>query len=185
MAHTSNIFGLVWNSRVISFANDEHEDETWTIGQKIRENCRPTISRPLSSTNTVPEASATFECFNHSRQTSGNLKVVIQIPYNGSESESWQSRGEQATSKISDPLRAELESLIRRKHESGPAAPMLFLWKVEKQTSAMPVPGGYVVYILTDHIKKEIPRNQPYRRGLSCLFRRISFDTLKHPADHL
>jgi hypothetical protein len=174
MDNTSNIFGLIWNSRVISFANDEHEEETWTTGQKIRESCRPTISRPLSSTNTVPEASATFECFNHARQTSGNLKVVIQIPYNGSEGEPWQSRGEQARAELSDPLRAELESLIRRKHKSGPAAPMLFLWKKEKQTSAMPVPGGYVVYTLTEVIKKEIPRNQPYWSGLSCLFSCIS-----------
>lgn len=173
MAHASNIFGLVWNSRVISFVNDEHEDEAWTIGNKIQEKCRPEVSRRLRSSNTVPEASATFDCFNHTRQTSGNLKVVIQIPYDGSESQPWQSRGEQATSKLSDPLRSELESLIRRKHEPGSAAPMLFLWKVEKQTSAMPVPGGYVVYILTDHIKKEPPRKQPSWRGLPCLFHRI------------
>ncbi|CRG91072.1 hypothetical protein PISL3812_08120 [Talaromyces islandicus] len=168
-----NVFGLVWNSRVISFTNDKHEDETWTTGNKIQEKCRPEVSRLSSPVNTVPEASATFQCFNHARHTSGNLKIVIQMPYSGSESEPWQSRAEQATSKLSDPLRAELESLIRRKHNSGSAAPMLFLWKVEKQTSAMPVPGGYVVYILTDHIekeKKEMPRKLPYWSGLSCLF---------------
>lgn len=171
MAPGQNVFGLVWNSRVISFSNDEHEYETWTTGNKIQENNRPNISRPLTSTNTVPEASATFECFNHARHTSGKLKVVIQMPYSGSENESWLSRGEQATSKLSEPLRAELESLMRRKQECGLGAPMLFLWKVETQTSAMPVPGGYIVYILTDHIKKEIPAKQWYLKRLPCLSR--------------
>lgn len=157
---------------MISFTNDERENENWTTGMKINENRRPT-SRTWDPTSSVPEASATFDCFNHTRDTSANLKVIIQMPLQGSESEPWQSRSEQATSDLSGPLRSELENLMRRKQDASPSAPMLFLWKVEKQTSAMPVPGGYIAYILTDHIKKEKPQEPQFQAQEPCLFYRV------------
>ncbi|KAH8703248.1 hypothetical protein BGW36DRAFT_422817 [Talaromyces proteolyticus] len=145
-------FNLIWSNHVILFPKRHNEavDDLWTTGYKIEENVHQQGPTALTSS----QAWATYECYNPRYSCNGTIKIYMQIPYKGTESEPWESRAKQASIFPND-VKAELKALIRLNHAGCSSAPRLLNWKMDKQTEAMPVPGGYVVYIVTKQLLGE------------------------------
>jgi len=61
-------------------------------------------------------------------------------------------RKQYATEKLNDFTQNEIDVLMKLTGDGCSFAPKLMAWKQEKQEKHMPVPDGYVVYILMEKL---------------------------------
>ncbi|KAL1968561.1 hypothetical protein VTN77DRAFT_1771 [Rasamsonia byssochlamydoides] len=75
----------------------------------------------------------------------------MQIPYLGTEGFRRSERAKQAESELGERVDEEIEALEYLRGGRCTSAPRILVWKQEKQGDNLPVLGGWMAYILTEH----------------------------------
>lgn len=143
----------------------------WTIVKKISDHLVQLDQRDVDDKVGISRAWALFLCQNDSRMENNDdpafMRIYMQVPTKGTEYDSREERKKQAAFRYHSELDAYKEfdrqaSEVRTNHELttfktltnrvSKVTPTLLGYKQSKQDDRLPVPGGYITYIVWEKV---------------------------------
>ncbi|RFU35279.1 hypothetical protein B7463_g1019, partial [Scytalidium lignicola] len=161
-------FGNFWEGMQIDFPErDGKPATTWKLGAKLADEGYN--QWPITVGPTYPAGAwVPFSCMEVGGSgTEHVIKIHMQIPHGGTESDRLRSRALQASDNLPEYAKDELEGLKTLTTHGCRSTPALINFMQCKQEEDMWVPGGYLLYLLmTKCPGKPIEhfRQQPYSK---------------------
>ncbi|KAK2765574.1 hypothetical protein FQN54_008428 [Arachnomyces sp. PD_36] len=120
---------------------------TWALKEKISENADILSQETCEEFEMIPEVRGVFVCskIEGYGPSEAIIKVIMQIPWGGTEMQSSEKRRLQRGD--SESIEIEAEALKKLTRAKCSATPVLLGCRVVKQTEDMWVPGGYLGFV--------------------------------------
>ncbi|PLB47796.1 hypothetical protein P170DRAFT_510545 [Aspergillus steynii IBT 23096] len=137
--------------RVITFTQP---DSQWKLTQKLREkNCQLTHDDTLTWPDATGEVYGTFLCTNcEDESQKAVMRVIMQLPFAGSEFAGPQDRARQAVSTPPEDVKDMLDAHILLNRRNSKTGPRLLSFTYPTQLDTDFVPGGFFLCLLLEKL---------------------------------
>lgn len=141
-----------WPGRIITFTTPSYS--AWRLEKKLSDK-NDQIDADDYHLDAVRRgkpggAYGTFECRNIKSNEIGVVKIVIQVPYRGSEYVSARERRKQASQVLTRHAKIDIKPLLVLTVNKCTAAPRVKAYQREVQDKDGMVPGGFLLYVLME-----------------------------------
>ncbi|KAE8347711.1 hypothetical protein BDV24DRAFT_157186 [Aspergillus arachidicola] len=150
---TENTFFDNWEGRQIDFPS--FGPSTWTLTKLISEKNSQESSEDFWNNGCIGSAHGTFLCHDVADITQrGVMKILMQIPCEGSEPQPAELRRYQAATSYEQDLdiTSQVNALKVLTDYGCKSTPGILAMKEDLQKDTDSVPGGYIIYILMNHL---------------------------------
>ncbi|KAI9035056.1 uncharacterized protein KD926_004672 [Aspergillus affinis] len=142
-------FNTIWIGQYVEFENSS----SWKIVEKLEENETRYTKEEFEENKFYSESCSIFVCEEPVSLAQAVMKIRMQIPYIGAESESPDIRAQQAQADIRGQTLREIKALQGLTKARCSCTPGFKAWKHETQNRDDWVPGGFIDYILMTRLE--------------------------------
>ncbi|OJJ83599.1 uncharacterized protein ASPGLDRAFT_26482 [Aspergillus glaucus CBS 516.65] len=129
----------------VNFGNDL----TWTVFERLGEEVNQQDELSYMTSGSRSRSIAAFLCHDSSNPDEiMTLKIIMQIPYTGTDLETANERQRQATQRLPYCVQYEFDARTKLSACGCYAAPLFHSYKWEEQAIDDMVPGGWAIYML-------------------------------------